>query len=134
MAKYKKTATEEETDLNLTPMLDVVFILLIFFIVTAVFIKEPGVDNRIPFSEISEKNKPTILVGVNSESEIWINNSMIELEEVRGELETLLATTPKAKILIQGDAESDSGIVMDVQEIVVGMNLPVQVETKSEKF
>ena len=63
-------ADEEDVELNMTPMLDVVFILLIFFIVTAVFVKEPGVDVLRPDVSGSEQMKPTLLVAVTSEDEI----------------------------------------------------------------
>lgn len=114
---------DEDVELNMTPMLDVVFILLIFFIVTAVFVKEPGVDVFRPDVNLSESMKPTLLVAVTSADEIWINRNVYEITQVRGVLEQLLSENPRAEAMIQGDREAPIGTVLDVQEILTQLGV-----------
>ncbi|WP_420431507.1 ExbD/TolR family protein [Hyphobacterium sp.] len=116
-------ADEEEVELNMTPMLDVVFILLIFFIVTAVFVKEPGVDVFRPDVSGSERMKPTLLVAVTSEDEIWINRDVYEMNQVRGVLEQLLSENPRAEAMIQADESSPIGTVLDIQELLTELGV-----------
>lgn len=116
-------ADEEDVELNMTPMLDVVFILLIFFIVTAVFVKEPGVDVFRPDVSGSERMKPTLLVAVTSEDEIWINRDVYEMNQVRGVLEQLLSENPRAEAMIQADEGSPIGTVLDIQELLTELGV-----------
>ncbi|MBI1236652.1 MAG: biopolymer transporter ExbD [Alphaproteobacteria bacterium] len=114
---------DEDVELNMTPMLDVVFILLIFFIVTAVFVKEPGVDVFRPDVNQSEQMKPTLLVAVTSADEIWINRNVYEITQVRGVLEQLLSENPRAEAMIQGDEGAPIGTVLDIQEILTELGV-----------
>lgn len=119
--------SEEEIELNMTPMLDVVFILLIFFIVTAVFVKEPGVEVDRPDVVLLERERPTILVAVTSSDEIWVNRDVYEMAQLRGVLEQLLEENPRAEAMIQGDLESPVGTVLDVQEMLTEMGVRVTI-------
>lgn len=114
---------DEDVELNMTPMLDVVFILLIFFIVTAVFVKEPGVDVFRPDVNQSEQMKPTLLVAVTSADEIWINRNVYEITQVRGVLEQLLSENPRAEAMIQGDQDAPIGTVLDIQEMLTELGV-----------
>jgi len=114
---------EEDVELNMTPMLDVVFILLIFFIVTAVFVKEPGVDIFRPDVNSSDQMKPTLLVAVTSEDEIWINRDVYDMNQVRGILEQLLSENPRAEAMIQADQGSPVGTVLDIQELLTDLGV-----------
>ena len=121
MARRRSRAGSEETEaeLDLTPMLDVVFILLIFFIVTAVFVKEPGAEVVRPETELLEENlKPTLLIAVTSENEIHIDNAVYEMDQVRNVLERLLQENPKAEAMIQADQGSEIGTVLDIQKML----------------
>jgi len=120
-------ADEEDAELNMTPMLDVVFILLIFFIVTAVFVKEPGVDVIRPEINQLDRERPTILVAVTATDEIWINRDVYESTQVRGVLEQLLAENPRAEAMIQGDEGAPVGTVLDVQEMLIAMGVEVTI-------
>ncbi|MGF1462117.1 MAG: ExbD/TolR family protein [Maricaulaceae bacterium] len=122
-------ADEEDIELNMTPMLDVVFILLIFFIVTAVFVKEPGIEVERPLVSQQDELNPTIIIAVSSDDEIWINKKVIELGAVRQEVEKLKAESPKAEAVIQGDGESKNGLTLDIIEIVQELEIPVFVST-----
>ena len=120
---------EEEVELDMTPMLDVVFILLIFFIVTAVFVKEPGELVERPDTEVPERMKPTLLVAVSSEDEIWIDGNVYEFRSVRPVIEQLLEENPRAEAMIQGDAEAPIGTVLDIQELLMELGVEVLIST-----
>ena len=102
MARKKKV--EEEGGIDLTPMLDVVFIMLIFFIVTASFIKETGVEITRPDATTSdEKYKSNILIAINANNEIWIDKNRVDERQVDNRIEQLRAENPKGGIVIQAD-------------------------------
>ena len=96
--------TDDESDLNITPMLDVVFIMLIFFIVTATFIKQAGVDVLRPEASTWQQ-KPTVsvLVAISENGEIWIDKKRVDAAAVRAQIERLHAENPKGGLVIQAD-------------------------------
>lgn len=114
--KRRRIADEiEEGAIDLTPMLDVVFIMLIFFIVTAVFIREPGIDVIRPDTETDIPIKRiAILIAINEDNEIWIDNREIPPNGVRAVVERMRAEYPQGIIVIQADEHSDSGVMVDV--------------------
>ena len=108
-------AAEEEAQIDLTPMLDVVFIMLIFFIVTASFIKEAGVEvNRPEASTSQPKENVNILVAVNANNEIWMDKRRIDVRAVRANIERLHAENPKGAVVIQADNQSNTETVVAV--------------------
>jgi biopolymer transport protein ExbD len=110
-------AEEEETEINLTPMLDVVFIMLIFFIVTASFIKEAGIDVRRPeASEAEPKKKANILVAVSANNEIWIDRKNVDPRAVKATFERLLAETPEGSVVIQADKDAYTETVVLIMD------------------
>ena len=122
--------TDEDTELNMTPMLDVVFILLIFFIVTSVFVKLPGIDPQEPSAVTAREWKPSILVAVNEADEIWIDKQVYSLDEVRPVLRALRDESPKAQGIIQGDGAAQAGTVLDLQTVFQDLGIPVRVKTE----
>lgn len=121
----RRAESEEEVGaIDLTPMLDVVFIMLIFFIVTASFVKEPGVEIDRPDATTALKVKTPILVAVTSENKVFINKSEFDLRQVKVQLKTLLAETPRGKVVIQADREANIKTLTEVaqaaREIGVG--------------
>jgi biopolymer transport protein ExbD len=109
---------EEENEINLTPMLDVVFIMLIFFIVTASFIKEAGLDVNRPDAPVtqSEPEDSNILVMITANDEIWIDRRLIDPRAVRANIERLHAENPEGSVVIQPKRKSTNNalvIVMD---------------------
>ena len=99
---------EEENEINLTPMLDVVFIMLIFFIVTASFIREAGIDVNRPDAPVTE-TKPeeqNILVAIRANDEIWVDRRLIDPRALRANIERLHAENPKGSVVIQADRQS----------------------------
>ena len=108
---------DEESEVNLTPMLDVVFIMLIFFIVTASFVKEPGVDIHRP-EALSARAKPraNVLIALTQNGEVWIQKRKVNLRSVRPTIERLLAENPKGTVVIQADRGSKHGLFVKVMD------------------
>ena len=110
-------AKEEQAKLDLTPMLDVVFIMLIFFIVTAVFIKEPGANIFKPEAQTAERKKAvSILVAISAADEIWIDKDEVGPSAVRGVLERMIAENPKGSMVVQADQAAKNELLMQVLE------------------
>ena len=106
---------EEENEINLTPMLDVVFIMLIFFIVTASFIKEAGIDvNRPDTFTADAQADAAILIAISEADEIWIDRKPVEPRAVRDAIEKLHLENPKGSIVIQADEESTNELLVVV--------------------
>ena len=115
----KRHAHHEDAEINITPMLDIVFIMLIFFIVTTSFTKETGAAIVKPIADqaISLRNG-TILIGVKSNDDIWMSKRLIELREVRSMVEQAKAENPKGSVVIVADKDSRIGIVTQVMDQV----------------
>ncbi len=128
MARRSRTSIpDEDTELNMTPMLDVVFILLIFFIVTSVFVKTPGVDPFKPVADTKKDWKPSILIAVNAANEIWIDKQPYDLEEIRPIILSMRDENPKAEAIINADKDSEVGVVMSVQEMMQDLGIVTRV-------
>ena len=110
--------SEEEADINLTPMLDVVFIMLIFFIVVASFIKEAGVEVNRPDDNQPDnpEDSTSILVEVASDNQIWMENRRVDIRAVRANIQRLLAEDPEAPVTIKVEKGAEAGIVVDVAD------------------
>lgn len=108
---------EEESEINITPMLDVVFIMLIFFIVTASFVKEAGIDvNRPEASTAQPKQKANILVAIDNDNTIWIDRRRIDPGAVQANIERLHAENPQGTVVIQADEESNTKTLVAVMD------------------
>ena len=103
----RKQREEEQSAIDITPMLDVVFIMLIFFIVTSVFIKEAGIEvNRPEATTAQPKENVSILVAINNNDEIWIDKRRVDVRAVKSVIERLRAENPKGGLVIQADNEA----------------------------
>lgn len=112
---FQNLMDEEEANIDMTPMLDVVFIMLIFFIVTASFVKESGIDvNRPEASTAVKKDKASILVAISDNNEIWINKRRIDVRAVQANIERLHAENPQGSVVIQADKKSTTETLMKV--------------------
>lgn len=106
---------EEDSTVDLTPMLDVVFIMLIFFIVTASFIKETGVEVNRPEANSSQQiEKASILIAVRDNGEVWMDQRRIDIRQVRANIERLRAENPQGSVVVQADAKATTDIVVRV--------------------
>jgi len=109
---------DESDEINLTPMLDVVFIMLIFFIVTASFIKEAGIDVNRPDAPMtqSKPEESNILVMINSNDEIWIDRRLIDPRAVRANIERMHAENPEGSVVIQANKSSTNKMLVQVMD------------------
>ena len=132
MSRRKKGRSAEETnDIDLTPMLDVVFIMLIFFIVTASFVKEVGLDVSLPPPNPeppSDDAPQNILVRISADNQIWFRDETgerrVDERQVRSNIERLRAELPKASVIIQADGKSNAGTYVAVQDAAQEANAP----------
>jgi len=108
---------DEKEDIDMTPMLDVVFILLIFFIVTASFVKEAGIDvNRPEAATAVKKQRANILVAISDKGDIWINKRKIDIRAVQANIERLKAENPQGTVVIQADKKSTTDTLIKVMD------------------
>ena len=108
---------EDEQEINITPMLDVVFIMLIFFIVTASFVKEAGIDVNKPEAATTQaKEKANILIAIDADGDIWIDRRQIDPRAVRANIERLHAENPQGTVVIQADDDSRTGVLVQVMD------------------
>ncbi len=115
--RRKKAREEEEAEINITPMLDVVFIMLIFFIVTASFVKESGIDvNRPDAATATMKERGNILVAITDTNQIWIDRRQVDPRSVRANIERLHAENPQGAVVIQADKNSKNGLLVQVMD------------------
>jgi biopolymer transport protein ExbD len=115
--RRKRSRSEEETEINLTPMLDVTFIMLIFFIVTASFVKEAGIDvSRPPAATAERKERGNILVAITENDQIWIDRRQVDPRALRANIERLHAENPQGAVVIQADKNSKNGLLVQVMD------------------
>ena len=107
----------QEANVDITPMLDVVFIMLIFFIVTATFVKESGIDvNRPQAATAVVKEKANILIAIDAHNRVWINRREVDVRSVRANIERLHAENPKGTVVIQADKDSRNEVLVQVMD------------------
>ncbi|HIF96251.1 MAG TPA: biopolymer transporter ExbD [Myxococcales bacterium] len=115
--RRKKAREEEEAQIDITPMLDVVFIMLIFFIVTASFVKESGIDvNRPDAATATVKERGNILIAITDTNQIWIDRRQVDPRSVRANIERLHAENPQGAVVIQADKNSKNGLLVQVMD------------------
>jgi biopolymer transport protein ExbD len=113
--RKQRNRVDEETEVNLTPMLDVTFIMLIFFIVTASFVKEAGVDvNRQQASTAEPKESANLFIAITDSGQIWMDKRIIDALAVRANIERLHAENPQGAVVIQADKDSKNGLLVQV--------------------
>lgn len=129
----KKRGDDVAGEIDLTPMLDVVFILLIFFIVTSVFVTEAGIDVLKPEASTADpRSKDLILIAVTSDGQIWIDGEQIDPRFIRSRFERRLAETPNASVVIQGDRAAQNEQVMTILRAARDANIAaVSISTES---
>ena len=111
--KFASGRRSETAELNMAPLIDMIFILLIFFLVTASFVKVPGIDIQKPFAETAEERRKTnLVIGVAQDSTIWVEGRMIDIRDIRSYLEQFLQETPGGTVVISADEESRSEITL----------------------
>tara|TARA_B110000438_G_scaffold233896_1_gene230112 strand:+ start:354 stop:755 length:402 start_codon:yes stop_codon:yes gene_type:complete len=113
----RRKREEEDSEINITPMMDIVFIMLIFFIVTTSFIKETGIDPNRPEAETASRSElGNILIAISPSDQIWMNKNPIELQTVRILMEAAHAENPESSVVIVADELASTGIVIDIMD------------------
>ncbi|AVO53907.1 biopolymer transporter ExbD [Ectopseudomonas mendocina] len=108
---------EDDTGIDLTPMLDVVFIMLIFFIVTSSFIKEAGVEVQRPQAETaSPQDKGNILIAVTADGQVWLDKKPVDVRSVRAHVERMRVEQPEGAVVVQADQDARTGLVVQVMD------------------
>lgn len=108
---------EEESQIDLTPMLDVVFIMLIFFIVTSTFVKEAGVDVSRPNADtavVTESN--SIQIGITASNQVFMDKRQVDIRAVRANVERGIAENPGAAVIIVADSDSKTETLIEVMD------------------
>jgi len=117
MSRRRQNRVEEESDINITPMLDIVFIMLIFFIVTTSFIKETGIDPQRPTAQTAaSKPRGNILIGVDINGFVWINKRRVEINQIRQLVEDAVNENPESSAIVIADEGSATGVVIQVMD------------------
>ena len=115
--RRRRTRKTTESEVNLTPMLDVVFIMLIFFIVTASFVKEAGIDISRPSAATAvRKERGNILVAITENNQIWIDRRQVDPRALRANIERMHAENPQGSVVIQADEKSENGLLVKVMD------------------
>ncbi len=130
----RRHAHQDEAEINITPMLDIVFIMLIFFIVTTSFTKETGaVINKPEAITAISKPQGNILIGIRTDDEIWMSKSRIELREVRSNVERARAENPEGSVVIIADRGSRIGLVTEVMDQVRMAGPDIRISISAEE-
>jgi biopolymer transport protein ExbD len=117
MRRRHVSPDNDDSAIDLTPMLDVVFIMLIFFVVTASFVKEAGIDVSRPFARTAVMPvSGNILIAISEDNEVWIENRRIDVRAVRANVERLHAEHPQGAVIIQADKSSRTGVLVEVMD------------------
>lgn len=115
----RRHANRDEPEINITPMLDIVFIMLIFFIVTTSFIRETGVEVDKP-SALTAQPRPqgNVLIAIRDNDEIWMNKQEVEIHQVRSEVERAKAQNPESAVVLIADRGARTGMLVEVMDQV----------------
>ena len=134
MASRLAAKENDEAVVDMTPMLDIVFIMLIFFIVTATFVKQAGLEVIRPDAETAEdQRRVSILVAIGDGDTVWMDNKEVDVRAVRAGIEKLLAENPLGSVVIQADEKSKSGILMQVMDQIRDAGAPATaIDTKKD--
>ena len=101
---------QDDAEINMTPMLDVVFIMLIFFIVSTSFVRESGIDVNRPSAQTSESQTRTaVMLALSAEEEIWLDRKLIDIRMVRPTIERMKLEQAELSVVVQADEESSTG-------------------------
>jgi biopolymer transport protein ExbD len=119
MSAKRHSPVQDDTELDMTPMLDIVFIMLIFFIVTTSFVKESGVTVNSPSAQTaSRQESANIFIAITAEGEVWIDRRPVDPRSVRAIVARLHADNPEGSVIIQADEESSTRMLVDVRDPV----------------
>ncbi len=131
--RSNRSTTEQTADIDMTPMLDIVFIMLIFFIVTTSFVKESGIDVNRPTAETAtRKENANIIIGIKANGNVWVDKHLTDIRAVRANIARLHAENPMGAVIIAADKESKTKVliqVMDQVRLAGVMNASIATDT-----
>jgi len=134
--RSNRSSSEQTADIDMTPMLDIVFIMLIFFIVTTSFVKESGIDvNRPTAQTATRKEQGNIIVAIKANGDVWIDKRHVDVRAVRANVSRLHAEQPLGSVVIAADKETKVKVltqVMDQIRLAGIMNASIATETESK--
>lgn len=117
--RHSSDDEDDEAGIDLTPMLDVVFIMLIFFIVSTSFVKEAGIDVNRPSAQTAERQeRGSIMVAISADGAIWIDQRQVDVRAVRANIERLHAENPEGGVVIIADRVAQTGTLVSVMDQV----------------
>ena len=117
MRRRHSLNTTESPGINMTPLIDMVFIILIFFIVTSSFVKETGVEVQRPNAQSAQRQEQgNILIAVTADGQIWLDNQPVDIRGLRRSVARLHAQNPEASAVILADADSRTGLVVQAMD------------------
>ncbi len=115
--RRRRGRVQAESQVNLTPLIDMVFILLIFFLVTASFVKEAGIEVNRPVAQTTQtKERGTIHIALSARGEIWMERRRIDVRAVRANVERMLADNPEADVVVLADTAAQTGLLVQVMD------------------
>ena len=115
--RASRSASEQSSEIDMTPMLDIVFIMLIFFIVTTSFVKESGIDVNRPTAQTAErKEQGHIIVSIKPNGEIWIDKRQVDIRAVRANVSRLHAENPLGSVIIASDKDTKVHVLVQVMD------------------
>jgi len=115
--RSSRSSAEQNSEIDMTPMLDIVFIMLIFFIVTASSVKESGINVNRPTAQSAEKDvKGNIIVSIKPSGEVWIDKQIVDIRAVRATIARLHAENPLGTVIIAADREAKTHALVQVMD------------------
>lgn len=119
MSVRRHQIQHDDTELDMTPMLDIVFIMLIFFIVTTSFVKEAGITVNSPEAETAEQQEnANIFIAINRDGDVWIDKRQVDARTVRAIVARLHANNPEGAVVIQADTAAETGQLIYIMDQV----------------
>ncbi|QFU75688.1 biopolymer transporter ExbD [Halioglobus maricola] len=119
MSARRHIPATDDTELDMTPMLDIVFIMLIFFIVTTSFVKESGVTVNSPEAKTaSSQENANIFIAITAEGEVWVDRRPVDARSVRAIVARLHADNPEGSVIIQSDEDASTRMLVEVMDQV----------------
>ena len=110
----RRRLKEETVELNLTPLIDMIFILLIFFMVTASFVRESGVEIERPVAQTAESKTPSVIVSIDSGNVVWVDNKTLDVRAVQAWMVRFLSESPEGAVIIAADNRAQTGVTVQV--------------------
>jgi biopolymer transport protein ExbD len=122
---------QDEAEVNMTPMLDIVFIMLIFFIVSTSFVRESGIEIERPIAESSAtQTKTAVLIALSDREEIWLDKKVVDLRMVRPALERMKIEQSELNVIVQADESSSTGSLVNLVDQIRLAGIPFTVATR----